>query len=118
MNYKHAIKRALTAAVPPAFVIGAVVVAPHATADFVFDMCPSGMDGVVSGTPTSCAFADNVRRSYFGGGGPIVGAYSPITGQGYVMDCGHTNFIAHLSNGETHPGVLCTGGNDAAVVIW
>lgn len=89
-----------------------------AQADFVFDMCPSGMDGVVAGTPTSCPFADNVRRSYFAGGGAMVAAYSPITGQGYVMDCGHTNFVAHLSDGETHPGVLCTGGNDAAVVIW
>jgi hypothetical protein len=89
-----------------------------AQADFVFEMCPSGMDGVVTGTPTSCAFADNVRRSYFAGGGAMVAAYSPITGLGYVMDCGHSNFIARLSNGETHPGVLCTGCNDAAVVIW
>jgi hypothetical protein len=76
------------------------------------------MDGVVAGTPTSCPFADNVRQSYLNYGGPVVGAYSPVTNQIYAMDCSHRNFIAHLSNGTSHPGVLCTGGNDAAVVIW
>jgi hypothetical protein len=40
-------------------------------ADFIFDICPSGLDGVVTGTPTSCVFADNVRRSYFSSGGPL-----------------------------------------------
>jgi hypothetical protein len=96
----------------------AMGVAPHAKADFVFDMCPSGMVGGVAGTPTSCPFADNVRRSYFANGGPFIEAYSPVTDESYVMDCTDAHFIAHLSDGETHPGVLCTGGNDAAVVIW
>jgi hypothetical protein len=34
------------------------------------------------------------------------------------MDCSYTHFATHLSDGETHPGARCTGGNDAAVVIW
>ena len=105
-------------AAPAAILAGVVLNPVVAHADFVFDVCPSGMDGVVAGTPTSCPFADNVRANYFRYGGPHVGAYSPVTGENYSMDCVDTNFIAHLSDGETHPGVLCTGGNDAAVVIW
>jgi hypothetical protein len=89
-----------------------------ARADFVFDMCPSGMDGVVAGTPTSCPFADNVRANYFRSGSRHIDVYSPVTDETYPMDCGNTHFIAHLSDGETHPGVLCEGGNDAEVVIW
>jgi hypothetical protein len=84
-----------------------------ARADFVFDMCPSGMDGVVSGTPTSCPFADNVRRSYFNSRSSVVAAYSPVTDQFYAMDCSDNNFVAQLSDGETHPGVLCVGANSA-----
>ncbi|MDI3312953.1 MAG: hypothetical protein QJR12_01305 [Mycobacterium sp.] len=112
----------LIAAVPTvavaALAAGAVALATHANADFVFDICPSGMDGVVAGTPTSCPFADNVRENYFRYGGPLIEAYSPVTGEIYAMDCSDAHFIARLSDGETHPGVLCTGGNDAAVVIW
>ena len=36
--------------------------APVAHADELFDICPSGHDGVLGGV-TSCAFADNVRRA-------------------------------------------------------
>ena len=89
-----------------------------AHADFIFDTCPSGMDGVVTATPTSCPFADNVRRGYFTQGSSDVIAWSPVTGNWYDMDCSNTNFVAHLGNGRSHPGVLCTGGIDAAVVVW
>lgn len=90
-----------------------------AHADFVFEVCPSGMDGVVAGTPTSCPFADNVRANYFRyGGTSVIGAYSPVTDVIYPMDCSSGSFIAELSSGAMHPGVLCTGGNGAAVVIW
>ena len=84
----------------------------------VSDTCPSGMDGVVTATPTSCPFADNVRRGYFTQGSSDVIAWSPVTGNWYDMDCSNTNFVAHLGNGRSHPGVLCTGGIDAAVVVW
>ena len=98
--------------------VGMLGMAGSAHADFIFDMCPSGMDGVVTGTPTSCAFADNVRRGYFNQRNSNVFAFSPVTGENYSMDCSYTNFVAHLSNGMSHPGVLCTGGIGAAVVIW
>lgn len=76
------------------------------------------MDGVVAETPTSCPFADNVRANYFRYGGSVIGAYSPVTDRIYPMDCVSGNFIARLSGGATHPGVLCTGGDGAEVVIW
>ncbi|CAM3082473.1 hypothetical protein BST27_09960 [Mycobacterium intermedium] len=99
-------------------VLGAGVLAPRAQANFMFEICPSGADGVVAGTPTSCAFADNVRRAYVSQGSTYVLAYSPVTGRAYMMDCSYSNFVAHFNDGTWHPGVLCEGGIGAAVVIW
>ena len=59
-----------------------------------------------------------MRAAYFQSGGPIVQAYSPVMEKYYVMDCSYRNFIAKLAYGGTHPGVLCSGGVNAAVVIW
>ncbi|MBV8348129.1 MAG: hypothetical protein JOZ49_11515 [Mycolicibacterium sp.] len=61
---------------------------PHAHAAR-FSTCPSGHDGVIDGTPTSCAFADNVR---FGQPGNPVLAYSPVTNACYSMTC-----VAHTT---------------------
>jgi hypothetical protein len=91
--------------------------APTHAEDFLFDVCPYQMDGVVTGTPTSCAFADNVRRGYFAQGGPEVIAFSPVTNAYYDMHC-YNHFTAHFTNGSSRFGVLCTGGIGAAVVIW
>jgi hypothetical protein len=112
-------KKFLAAAgVGAALTVGGLAGISPAHADFVFNVCGSGLDGVVAGTPTSCPFADNVRASYFSYGGPMVQAWSPVTEQYYMMDCSNGNYIAHLAYGGTHPAVLCTGGNDAAVVVF
>jgi hypothetical protein len=50
-------------------------------------VCPSGISGVVS-ADTSCAFADSVRSSWYGSSGSTIIAYSPVTDQRYVMQCG------------------------------
>ena len=55
----------------------------------VFTVCPSGMSGV-STDDTSCAFADNVRYSWYAQPGTIVTAYSPVTHQTYTMQCTRT----------------------------
>lgn len=61
---------------------------PAATPDGVedFTVCPSGRSGVAS-ADTSCAFADNVRSSWYGSSGSTIIAYSPVTDQRYVMHC-------------------------------
>lgn len=51
-----------------------------------FTVCPSGMSGVTT-EDTSCAFADNVRYSWYAQPGAIVTAYSPVTRQAYTMQC-------------------------------
>ncbi|MFN8089646.1 MAG: DUF2510 domain-containing protein [Mycobacterium sp.] len=51
-----------------------------------FKICPSGVSGVAS-DDTSCAFADIVRESWYSSSGNTVIAYSPVTGQEYVMHC-------------------------------
>jgi hypothetical protein len=79
-------------------------------------MCPSGHDGVATSV-TSCEFADNVRRSYLAQHGPVVMAYSPVTGNVYTMQC-VSGFTAHMSNGLVVDAVRCAGGNDAVVVLW
>ncbi|MHA3021282.1 DUF2510 domain-containing protein [Mycobacterium sp. BMJ-28] len=51
-----------------------------------FRLCPSGLTGVAS-AETSCAFADNVRQSWYGQPGSVITAYSPVTGRLYTMRC-------------------------------
>jgi hypothetical protein len=68
--------------------------------------------GVSAGSYTSCPFAQEVRwayessegaRHYLPNGEVQVGAYSPVTGETYVMAC--TTSSPHV----------CTGGNNASV---
>jgi peptidoglycan hydrolase-like protein with peptidoglycan-binding domain len=61
---------------------------------------------VYAGPSTSCEFALNVREAYFmnGGDSTEVEAYSPVTGQTYLMAC--------VRNGHN---VTCRGGNNAVV---
>jgi hypothetical protein len=93
------------------------VTPPPARADGDFLTCPSGRDGVVEGTATTCAFADNVRRAWFDQPGNPVLAYSPVTDQTYRMFCvGNTNI--NFTDGHSADGVQCVGGNDAEVVVW
>jgi hypothetical protein len=82
----------------------------------VFIMCPSGQDGVATEV-TSCEFADNVRRAWQSQYGPVVLAYSPVTGNVYNMQCAG-GFTAHMNNGMVIDTVRCVGGNNAVVVLW
>lgn len=52
---------------------------------------------------TSCPFASNVRSSYYSSDSTAVSAYSPVTGEYYLMYC--TPDSPHV----------CTGGDDAEV---
>ncbi|MGU3497729.1 DUF2510 domain-containing protein [Mycobacterium sp. C31M] len=69
-----------------------------------FRLCPSGLSGVAS-AETSCAFADNVRRSWYGQPGLIVTAYSPVTGRLYTMRCAPADTDAWPTSQR------CTGTN-------
>ena len=94
----------------------AAALAPAALADDTFLVCPSGHAGIATGA-TSCAFAESVRQAYLSQDGPVVTAYSPVTGQYYDMQCA-PGFIAHLNYGATVPSVRCVGGNNAVVIIF
>jgi hypothetical protein len=97
--------------------VGCILATPAvAHADSSFDICPSGRSGIATSV-TSCPFADNVRRAYFNQGGSTVVAYSPVTGQSYVMDC-VSGYVAHFNNGTVRTAVKCYGGNNAEVVVW
>lgn len=98
-------------------VAASFVLLPPAHADVLFVTCPSGRDGVVAGTPTTCAFADNVRRAWFGQPGNPVIAYSPVTDQSYRMFC-IGNITVTFTDGHMADAVHCVGGNDAEVVVW
>jgi hypothetical protein len=69
---------------------GAILFAAAPAHADVFTVCPSGMSGV-STDDTSCAFADNVRFSWYAQPGTIVTAYSPVTRQTYTMQCTTTS---------------------------
>ena len=77
--------RSISAAAATAFAAIAVGTAAPANADY-FTVCPSGMSGVAT-DDTSCAFADNVRFSWYAQPGTIVTAFSPVTAQTYTMQC-------------------------------
>ncbi|WP_233211113.1 hypothetical protein [Mycobacterium sp. shizuoka-1] len=67
---------------PPPPVAAPPVSSPGET----FKICPSGVTGVAS-ADTSCAFADNVRSSWYASPGSAINAYSPVTDQSYLMRC-------------------------------
>ncbi|MGJ6126684.1 DUF2510 domain-containing protein [Mycolicibacterium sp. Y3] len=69
-----------------------------------FRLCPSGLTGVAS-AETSCAFADNVRQSWYGQPGSVITAYSPVTGRLYTMRCAAANTTAWPA------AQRCTGTN-------
>src|SRR4051794_330931 len=95
----------------------ALALASPAHADDLFMICPSGRAGVVAGTPTTCAFADNVRIAWFSQPGNPVIAYSPVTNQTYRMFCvGRTTVT--FTDGHMADAVHCAGGNNAEVVVW
>ena len=94
-----------------------VISAPAAHADGLFLTCPSGRDGVIAGTATSCAFADDVRSAWFGQPGNPVIAYSPVTDQSYRMFCVGKTTVT-FDDGHMADAVQCVGGNDAEVVVW
>jgi hypothetical protein len=106
-----------SAAIATVITAAALTVAPPAHADFIFMTCPSGRAGVIVGTPTTCAFADNVRIAWFSQPGNPVVAYSPVTDQTYRMFCvGHTTVT--FTDGYMADAVQCAGGNNAEVVVW
>jgi hypothetical protein len=96
--------------------LGVILAAPaHADGDFT--TCPSGRDGVIDGTATTCAFADHVRSAWLGQPGNPVVAYSPVTDQTYRMFC-IGNQTVTFTDGHIADAVQCVGGNDAEVVVW
>lgn len=80
-------------------------------ADEYFINCPSGLTAVAT-EDTSCAFADNVRRAYYGQPGSTVIAYSPVTGLFYTMQCRS----AWTTNGWYNPE-RCFGVNAFGAVL-
>jgi hypothetical protein len=60
-------------------------------------------EAVYAGPNTSCQFAWNVASNYIGPGPEY--AYSPVTGESYLMNC-------DIAGAGT---VICTGGNNAYV---
>jgi hypothetical protein len=100
-----------------AIAAAALALTPPAHADGLFMSCPSGRDGVIAGTPTTCAFADDVRSAWFGQPGNPVIAYSPVTDQTYRMFC-IGNQTVTFTDGHIADAVQCVGGNDAEVVVW
>ena len=76
-------KKALLIALTGLASASAVGFAAPAHADR-FSVCPSGMS-VVATEDTSCAFADNVRYSWYAQPGSIVTALSQVTQKTYTM---------------------------------
>lgn len=81
-----------------------------------FTTCPNAAGiGTVDDTPTSCAFAANVRVAWKSQPGEEIWAYSPVTGKTYLMSCTPTTVEV---DGFVRIGRECYGGNGAGVVIW
>ena len=102
------VRRVLAAglAVAAAATVG-VVSAPPASAE-TFLLCPSGLSGVAT-ADTSCPFADNVRRAFYGQPGWTVFAFSPVTGSVYTMQCARTITSVGWSNPKRCFGLNASG---------
>lgn len=118
MTISKNLKQTATSAIIGASIVGSLycvnqVATAHAEP---FTTCPGGYGiGTVDGTPTSCAFAANVRYAWKSQPGESIWAYSPVTGKVYLMSCVPTT--VHIE-GFVRIGRECYGGNGAGVVIW
>jgi hypothetical protein len=90
--------------------VGALWASSRAGAE-TFVVCPSGLTGVAS-ADTSCAFADNVRRSFYWQPSWTVVTTSPVTGKFYTMQCSRT----YTDTSWTDPK-RCFGVNDSGAVL-
>lgn len=83
-----------------------------------FVVC-NGVSGIAT-SMTSCPFAIRVSEAY---GRPLrqeivtVSAYSPVTQQTYEMHCEPGSFVT-ISGDEKRAAVICSGGNNAKVVVF
>lgn len=91
--------------------LGALWASSHAKAE-TFDVCPSRLTGVAS-ADTSCAFAENVRRSFYWNPGWTIVTTSPITGKFYTMQCSRTD----TTGTGWSDSKRCFGVNDAGAVL-
>jgi hypothetical protein len=90
---------------------------PASGSNDVFNICPDGHEGVVGGH-TSCAFAANVRQTFYATGmANNFTAFSPVTSDGYEMTC-VGRYTAYFTDGSTKISTRCYGGDNAEVVIW
>lgn len=101
---------------PPTTVTAQAALPPAAGGSDVFTICPDGHEGVVGGH-TTCAFAENVRRTFYATGMSNFTAYSPVTGDAYEMTC-VGRYPAYFTDGSMLISTRCYGGDNAEVVIW
>jgi|GEM_PF-2040169 len=102
---------------PPAPEVKPAPALPPPGGTTVFTICPDGHEGVVGGH-TSCAFAENVRRTFYNSGmSNTFTAFSPVTGDAYEMTCAG-RYPAYFTDGTTTISTRCYGGDNAEVVIW
>lgn len=66
---------------------------------------------------TSCPFSREMARVYDGTNLVYPQVYSPQTGGHYNMQCA-VGFTATFKDGSKRSAVRCTGGNNAAVVVF
>ena len=90
---------------------------PASSGADVFTICPDGHEGVIGGH-TTCAFAKNVRRTFYATGmSDNFTAFSPVTGDAYEMTC-VGRYPAYFDDGSMMISTRCYGGDNAEVVIW
>jgi hypothetical protein len=107
----------VTVTPPPATVTAQAAPPPASGGADVFTICPDGHEGVVGGH-TTCAFAANVRQTFYATGmSNKFTAFSPVTGNGYEITC-VGRYPAYFTDGSTKVSTRCYGGDGAEVVIW
>jgi hypothetical protein len=111
-------KKLITSGLAAAAIGGALLAAAPAQASYdVFTTCPSGHTGVVGGH-TSCAFAENISRAFYASGGASEFiAYSPVTGERYIVTC-EGGYRASFDTGGSLIASQCYAGDNAEVVVW
>jgi len=101
----------------------AITLAAPARADtWTFDICPDQHEGVVEGSDTTCAFAENVHNAWYAAGQPVGSPFgpvwSPVTNRTYTLECNGEEPLTGVT-----PGGLSTRCEDipdtgVRIVLW
>lgn len=115
-------KHKFTPLLAASLTLAAITLAAPAHADeWDFDICPDQREGVVDGSPTTCAFAENVHNAWYANGQPLGSpftAWSPVTGGQYTLECNGEEPLRGVTPGGLSTRCVDIPDTGVRIVLW